>query len=248
MRLIPLFLLLPAALAGTTPAPAPADPRDRGPGIAAQRRGDVATYPVRNFHAIAVGTAGVAEVRVGPAWSLRVAGPPAALANLYVGVERGRLEVTRRWRDRDTGDADRRLRILITMPRLDDVALGGSGRLTVDRVTGERLSAAVGGSGTMAIGRLEVGDATISIGGSGNLDAAGQVRALTVNVGGSGDVVAPRLRATRATVAAAGSGSVRTRVEGPAQVTLVGSGSVDLGPAARCTVTRMGSGTVRCAR
>ena len=242
MRLLPVLLLSLATIAAAPPA----GERDRGLGMAGERRGDATVYRVANFDAVAIGTAGDAQVRVGPAWSLRIAGPAEAIADLRVVVERGRLEIGHRWRDRQMTPAERRLRIEITLPRLRQAALGGSGHVTVDRVSGGDFSAAVGGSGDMAIGQMAVDKATISIGGSGRVTAAGTARALQVNIGGSGDLAAPALRATTATVAAAGSGRVRARVDGDAQVTLVGSGSVDLGADARCRVTRMGSGQVRC--
>ncbi|KQT34844.1 hypothetical protein ASG29_01420 [Sphingomonas sp. Leaf412] len=242
--LLPLTALLAAAPA------AGARDRDRGPGIAGERQGDTTVYRVAGFDRLAVGGPASSDVRVGPAWSLRIDGPPEAVARLRVVVERGRLEIGPRANDaradRAEVDADRRVRIAVTMPRLSDVALGGSGRMTVDRVTGDRFAAALGGSGALSIGRLAVGDATVSIGGSGQVSTAGEVRTLTLNLGGSGDLIAPDLRAGSATVSAAGSGSVRAQVDGEARVSLVGSASVDLGPRARCRTTRMGSGTVRC--
>lgn len=239
MRLLS-FLPLPLVLVATPAA------GDHGPGLVPQRQGDASLYTVRDFDRVSFGTPGTAQVRVGPSWSLRVTGPAAALENVRVVVERGRLEIGPRWRERKVSDADRRVRIEVTMPRLAEVALGGSGRVAVDEVTGDRFAAALGGSGTIALRKLAVGQATFSIGGSGELADAGTARSLDVNLGGSGKVVAPELRATTATVSAAGSGSVRATVDGTATVSLVGSGGVDLGPQARCRVTRMGSGRVRC--
>lgn len=244
MRLLSLCLPLLAIAASAGQA----EDRDRGPGIPGERRGDTIVYRVANFDAVGIGTAGIADVRVGPAWSLRIEGPEAALRTLRVTNERGRLNIGRRWSDRNDGDAERRLRIFVTLPRLKQAALGGSGRVAIDRVAGDGFEAAVGGSGTMAIGRLDVARATVSIGGSGEVSASGRARDLTVNVGGSGDLRAPGLVASSATIAAAGSGNIRASVDGPATVSLVGSGDVDLGPRARCRVTRMGSGRVSCGR
>lgn len=243
MRLFSFMLLPLTALVATASA---ARSGDRGPGIAGERQGDTTVYRVAGFDKLAIGGSALSDVRVGPEWSLRVDGTPDAVARLRVAVERGRLEIGPRDDDRRGDAADGHVRIAVTMPRLADVALGGSGRMTVDRVTGDRFAAALGGSGALSIGRLAVGDATVSIGGSGRVSAAGEARTLTVNLGGSGDLVAPELRAGSATVSAAGSGSVRAQVDGDARVSLVGSGSVDLGPRARCRTTRMGSGTVRC--
>lgn len=243
VRLISLLLLAGAV---TAAAPAPAA-EDRGPGIAGERQGDALVYRVANFRSVAIGTAGTADVRVGPAWSLRIAGPAAALADVRVVVKDGRLEIGKRdTRRRDSGDE--RIAIALTLPRLDEAALGGSGRVRVDRVAGGDFAAAVGGSGDLSIGSLTADKATFSIGGSGSIRAAGRVRDAVVNIGGSGRLDAPGLAARSAKVAAAGSGGARFAVDGTAEVSLVGSGMVDLGPKARCTVTRMGSGRVTCGR
>lgn len=249
MRLLPFFLPPLAALAVGIAAIAPAaDSNDRGPGIAGERRGEAMVYPVSGFERVSIGGPAAADIRVGPAFSLRITGPAAAVARLRVVAEKGRLEIGPRLRNAKSTREDQQVRIAITLPRLTDVGLGGSGSVTVDRVTGETFGAALGGSGSLRIARLDVAKATISIGGSGQIDAAGTARTLAVNLGGSGDFDAPDLRAASASIAAAGSGSVRARVDGEAEVTLVGSGSVDLGPGAKCRVTRMGSGTVRCGR
>jgi hypothetical protein len=243
VRLISL-LLLAGSVAAAAPAPAA---EDRGPGIVGERQGDGLVYRVANFRSVAIGTSGTADVRVGPAWSLRIAGPAAALANLRVVVKDGRLEIGKRDpRRRDEGDE--RIVIALTLPRLDDAALGGSGRFRIDRIAGGDFSAAVGGSGDLSIGALNADKAVLSIGGSGSIRAAGRVRDVAVNIGGSGRLDAPALVASKAEVAAAGSGGARISVDGPATVSLVGSGLVDLGLKARCSVTRMGSGRVICGR
>jgi len=243
MRLLPLFAL---PLIATTAIAA--DTYDRGPGLPGERQGDTTAYRAADFDKIGFGLAGAIEVRVGPAWSVRATGPAAAFANLRVTREKGSLDIGRRFnRDRD-GDRqlERQVRFVVTLPRLSGVALGGSGRMTVDRVQGGAFDAALGGSGTMALGNLQVDRAAISLGGSGNITAAGSARSLKVSMGGSGNVQAPGLKAASADVSSAGSGGVRATVDGPARVSVVGSGTVDLGRAARCTVTRMGKAQVRC--
>ena len=243
MRILPL-LALPLILTAATAD----NDTDRGPGIAGERQGDVTNYRAGDFAKVAYGVPGAVEIRVGPAWSVRATGPAAAFANLRVTNERGTLQIDHRYRDRKTDDAlERQVHFTITVPQLTAVALGGSGRMTVDRVSGAAFDAAVGGSGSLALGSIAVERAEVSIGGSGDVTASGSARNLSVNLGGSGSFDAPGLRAAGAEIASAGSGRIRTTVDGSAQVSLVGSGSIDLGPNARCSVSRMGSGQVRCA-
>lgn len=233
--LLPATLLLAAA------------PADRGPGIAPQPRGGAMVYPADGFDSVGLGIGATVAVRVGPAWSVEASGPAAAFENLRIARDGRSLEIGRRDRDRRGDPAlERQLRIAVTMPRIAAAAVGGSGRMIVDRVAGERFDAAVGGSGNLALGGVASRDLRVSIGGSGSVTARGQAERLSVSIGGSGGLDAPGLRATRAQVSVGGSGSVRADVAGPAQVSIAGSGDVDLGPAAHCTTSRAGSGQVRC--
>lgn len=240
-------LLLCLALSVATAASAQSWQNDRGPGIAAERRGDALTYSATGFDGVASWIAGSVEVRVGPAWSVQATGPADGFANIRVAREGHTLAIDHRYRNRDRDlNRERLVRFVVTMPRLESVALGGSGRIGVDRIKGEHLEASVGGSGNLALGTVAVGSAKVSIGGSGGVTATGSADRLVVNIGGSGSFEAPALRSRSAEVSTAGSGRVRTAVDGLAQVSTVGSGSVDLGPRARCRTARMGSAQVRC--
>ena len=224
-----------------------ATPTDRGPGIAPQPRGGTMVYAADGFDKVGLGTGATVAVRVGPAWSVEASGPPAAFANLRIARDGRSLEIGRRLRDRRADAAlERQVRIAITMPRIAAGAVGGSGRMIVDRVTGDRFDAAVGGSGSLALDGVAARDLHVAVGGSGSVSAKGRAERLQASVGGSGGVDAPGLRAASATVSIGGSGSVSAHVAGPAIVSVAGSGDVDLGPAARCTTSRFGSGRVRC--
>lgn len=242
MRLLPL-LALPFLLT----AAAPEEPNDRGPGLPGERQGGTMTYRASDFDHVRFGLAGDVDVRVGPLWSVRATGPAAAFADLRIVREDGMLEIGHRYRDKPVDrELERQVHFVVTLPHVAKVGLGGSGRMTVDRVRGGAFDAMVGGSGRLTLGVVEVDRATIAIGGSGGVTARGSARSLSVKVGGSGSLEAAGLRADDAQVATAGSGSVRASVDGPARIMTVGNGYVDLGPKARCTVTRIGKTQVRC--
>lgn len=240
----PLIALVALAIVA---APALGAGSDRGLGIHPQPRGGAMVYAVDGFDSVGLGTGATVAVRVGPGWSVQASGPAAAFQNLRIVRDGRSLEIGRRYRDRRGDPAlERQVRIAVTMPRIAAAAVGGSGQMMVDRITGGRFEAAVGGAGKLGLADVSAQDLRVSIGGSGSVTARGRVEALTVSVGGSGGMEAPGLRANRATVSIGGSGSVRADVAGPAQVSVAGSGAVDLGPAARCTTSRFGGGRVRC--
>lgn len=215
--------------------------------IAPQQQGGAAVYRVQGFDAVSLGTSATVDVRVGPTWSMRATGPAEALAQLWVEREGQSLQLRARngWRSGWNGPA-RAVRIFITLPALSQASVSGSGRMTVDKVTGQHLRGAVSGSGSLALAAVSVESLDVAISGSGDVTAAGQTARLNVRNSGSGRLAAPNLRAGTAAVSVAGSGRVLARVNGPATVSISGSGSVDLGERARCSVRRAGSGRATC--
>lgn len=199
-------------------------------------------YAVSGFTGVELAGPDDVRVTVGPAFSVRAAGPSDVLDRLDVAVQGDRLRVRRTGRSVGRQGAS----VFVTLPVLRSASLGGSGDLNVDRVEGGELSAAVGGSGDLTVGRLAVDRMMGSVAGSGTLSLAGTARDLELSVAGSGGVAAGDLVAERATVSVMGSGDVRATVRGSATVSVIGSGDVDLGPAARCQVAKAGSGSVRC--
>ena len=114
--------------------------------------------------------------------------------------------------------------ITVDYVRLQDLAIGGSGKIDLAGLDAERLSVAIGGSGTFrADGRART--LSVSIGGSGRCDAERLVAAdVSVSIGGSGDA---RVRAETALSASiAGSGDLYHAGAAVPQAAIVGSGRI----------------------
>jgi hypothetical protein len=213
-------------------------------GVAPSGSGNERSYAIDGFTAIALGAAGDVDVRVGPAFSVKAVGTPAALDKIVVERDGKSLKLTRR-KGISWGSGDK-VRFLVTMPRISGADIGGSGSVTVDRVEGGSFDGNIGGSGRLDLRGLKVDKVSFAIGGSGEVAAAGTAEELSVSIGGSGRVRAEPLRATTADVTIAGAGDIRATVLRSADVTIMGSGDVTIGGGAKCSVTKMGSGTVRC--
>ena len=140
------------------------------------------------------------------------------------------------------------VKVFVTLPRLSEANIVGSGTMTVDRIEGTTFEANIAGSGDLNIAALTTDAAEVNIAGAGTLRAGGAIKRLEANVMGSGSLDAAGLRVGEADVTVAGSGNVRAAVSGRAKVELMGSGNVDLGAAAQCDVSKKGSGSVRCGR
>lgn len=139
-----------------------------------------------------------------------------------VRVRDGQLEIggTRRgWRG---GPVE----VEVTMPRLREAAVAGSGDLVVRGVRGEAFVASVSGSGAMRA-KGEADDIRLSITGSGDLDLS-------------------ELTAKTAHVVIAGSGNARLHASDRVVGSVSGSGDVGVAGGAECQVRVAGSGEVDC--
>ena len=215
-----------------------------GPGVQGSGSGASRTYAVADFSGVELRGSDDVDVRVGAGFSVRAEGPTDELNKLRIDRDGDTLEIGRRKGD-SWGHHDK-VKVFVTLPRLAQATVAGSGTMAVDRVEGATFAATVAGSGDLGITAMAVDEAELSIAGSGDLAAAGTAKAVTIDIAGSGDLTAPKLVAQQAKVSIAGSGGVRAAVEGTAEVSILGSGDVDLGKAAKCTVSKMGSGSVTC--
>jgi hypothetical protein len=186
-------------------------------------------------------------VTIGDTFSVRSEGSPGAVAQFEPVVEGDTLMIRPRggfnwgnWRSLNGAT------FYVTLPRLEGVAVAGSGDVRVDRIEGERFEGTIAGSGELLIAAMQVDQADFKIGGGGNVSASGTARQTEVAIGGSGDVEAGALRSDTASISIAGSGNVDLAVADEAKVSIMGSGDVDIAGPARCAVTRFGSGNVRC--
>lgn len=221
---------------------------DSKPGVAGSGTGSSRSFAVADFTSVDLRGSDNVDVRVGTGFSVRAEGPSAELDKLKIEKVGDTLKVGRinshgfHW-----GGGDHKgVTIFVTMPRIAEASIAGSGDMTVDRVDGQSFTGNSAGSGDLEVAALSVQAGDFSIAGSGNIKAKGSAKHLKMAVAGSGDIDAGGVKAEGADVSIAGSGGVRADVTGPAAVSVMGSGDVDLGSGAKCTTSKMGSGDIHC--
>ncbi len=117
-------------------------------------------------------------------------------------------------------------RVEITVAKLEDVSLSGSGNVEIRDLNG--------------------GDFSVSVSGSGNIRADGKVDELDISVSGSGDIDARDLQAVDAYVTVSGSGDVDVSASGELSARVSGSGDVAYyGTPERISQRVSGSGSIR---
>lgn len=239
MRAIALLLTLPllACSANAAGTDETAEARGTGPSR---------NYALSGFSAVDLRGSDDADIRVGPAFSVRAQGPAKELDRLEITRSGDSLRIGRKRTVGMNWSEGESVKVFVTMPRLLGAAVSGSGDMTVDRVEGDRFTGEVAGSGSLAVGRVRAGDVSLSVAGSGDVVGAGTARTLRMEIAGSGDIDARQLTASEARVSIAGSGNASAIVNGPARIEIAGSGDVELGGSPRCTTSKVGSGEVRC--
>ena len=191
--------------------------------------------------AIRLGGSDRVIVTTGTPFDIAVSGDQEAVESLRFELEDGLLGVGRK-----AGPSNGNAVVRITTPAVDRLALGGSGLLEADRLSGN-TAVDIAGSGTVRVARIDGNRLAVSIAGSGDLDASGDVRELELKIAGSGDAAMSGLRTERANVSVSGSGDAVFASDGDVSASIAGSGDVRVIGNARCSVSRAGSGDVTCA-
>jgi len=206
---------------------------------------------VDSFTRVAFRTAGKLYLRQGSPQKVEVEGDQKFIdEELEVKVEGGKLSIGREsnWGLNWGNDDDEKITVYVTVPNIEGVSVSGSGELIGEnRITTSRLNVAVSGSGTLTLDADVSGDVDADLSGSGKLNLKGKCRDFDSSISGSGKMEVALTIAERANFGVSGSG--RVNASGTAQeakATISGSGKVlasDL-VVDRCDVRISGSGGV----
>lgn len=185
------------------------------------------TRAIGDFTAVGLSAPVNVHVTQGANSGIEIEGDAAALADIETVVENGttlkiRLKpgIRSRW--------NHKVRVRVSAPRIDVLAIAGSGDISAPAISGDSLK--------------------ISISGSGDVRVGGRVSGLTANISGSGDIRAGDLDAARVNVSIAGSGDAVVRAREALTVNVAGSGDVRYYGEPSITKSVLGSGSVRRAK
>jgi hypothetical protein len=203
-------------------------------------------FPIGSFERIRV--SGPFEVRVATAASPRAtaSGDPSALDRLAIEVQGSTLTVRAGpglWDDR--GRPPTTPVVALTTPRLVSVTVQAGGRVTAERLAGDKVELAVNGSGRIAVAAAEAQDLAATLIGTGEIAVAGRAQRARLLTNGAGRIDAPDLDTSELTVRLDGSGETRARARYNAAVISTGLGRVTVEGNAKCTVKAV-AGPVTC--
>ncbi|WP_141326154.1 head GIN domain-containing protein [Myxococcus sp. AB025B] len=190
--------------------------------------GDAQTRDVPDFHSIEVGHGIKAELKVGPR-SVRVEGPADLLSRLELEVEDGELatKVERKGlRDAFNGG---KVRLFITVPRLEEVSVSGGGSAQGEVATSEDFSIEASGGATIDLRGIDTRKLDLEASGGGTVQLEGRAKQLDIEASGGAVVKAMKL---------AGLKDLEVEASGGAQV--------EADPSESLEVQASGGTTVKC--
>jgi Putative auto-transporter adhesin, head GIN domain len=248
------FVKLAAAIATAAllPACGLSDARDGnnagdGGGIAGKPgAGGSRSFAATGFTGVELAGSDNVVVTRGDAFSVVATGPEAVLDKLKIEVKNGILVISRKSSGMNWSNDDGAT-IAVTLPALTSAELSGSGDMSVDAATGDKVGLVLAGSGNLQVASVTTKALEVALAGSGDLSVkGGTADSGEVSIAGSGDVDVKGVTLTSAEINIAGSGDVDATATGTADVAIVGSGDVRLGGGAKCDSSELGSGKVSC--
>ncbi|MFZ6766726.1 head GIN domain-containing protein [Undibacterium sp. Di26W] len=139
-------------------------------------------------------------------------------------VERGRLKI--RLADKNKYPVTKSLNIVVFFKNLEQLSVGGSGKVWSDKILVKDLQVAIGGSGDIQLKTAKADTIKVNIGGSGNFLAAGQVSDFSGSIGGSGNIHTGKLEAQTVKIKIGGSGTAEVWAKDSLDASIGGSGDV----------------------
>ena len=175
---------------------------------------------VAPFTSVELAGANTVVIHVGAPLSVAVTGDDNLVGRVTTIVRDGHLVID------DTGSFTTKapMQVVVSVPSLDSVELGGAGTVTVDGVKNAEFSAELGGDGTLV--------------------ASGAVQLVTAVLAGHGTLDLHDLVATDGTAQLQGTGTIRIHTTSTLDATLTGTGTILYRGDPTVTVRNTGSGVV----
>jgi hypothetical protein len=205
----------------------------------------------------AIGVGSFDRVRVDGGFDVRITtgrSPRATLSGDQQALDRVDLRVdgttlTLRRRSDDARTARLAMSpVIVTLSAqtLSAATMLGGGRISIDRVRGDRVDLAVAGTGAIAVAGMDARLANASVVGGGAMTLAGSADRVRLTTNGAGSIDAADLVADDLVVRLDGLGEIRANARHLASVSTTGLGRVAVTGNAKCTVRAPDGGAVTC--
>ncbi|MCP3730388.1 DUF2807 domain-containing protein [Sphingomonas sp. MG17] len=226
------LILIPLALIAAGAAPAPAERR----------------FMLTDFDRVRLSGPFIVEVKTGGPPGATVSGDGRAAERVNLRVDGGMLVIAAStqgwdgWRD----DRESQLVIRVSGRQLRGARVNGGGKLTIDRVSGQRVELGLAGSGQLDIGSVTADQMIASLTGTGVINLkGGKVRTARFISQGAGAIDAAGTSIADLNVQSQSAGDSRFTASLTAAVAALGTGAVRVEGNAVCRLS--GPGPMSCA-
>lgn len=188
-------------------------------------------------------TSGDLDIQLGDEPALTISAPQGVMSRLTSDIVDGVLVLGITgphfgfWQGGD-------IRYTLTVPRISDIAVEGSGDVTADFTGADTVDIDIDGSGEITGTGIDADEVTIVIEGSGDIELEGRTDSQRIELDGSGDIANEGLTSRDARVEIAGSGDVEVHATKTLHAEISGSGEVRYSGGATVTSDISGSGSV----
>jgi len=208
------------------------------------------SFLVGSFTRLRVDGPFAVTVKTGASPGARASGSNEALDRLTVRVDGDTAVVTMgagNWSS-DSGQMITPPVVTLTTPSLQSATINAGATLNISAMKGQKVDLALNGSGALTVGAIAADQLVARIVGTGQMTLAGTAQRAQVIVTGAGSVDATSLIAGDLTVRSDGPGRLDLAARYTADITTTGLGPVTVAGSPSCTVKAVAGGPVRCGR
>lgn len=213
-----------------------------GTGIKGQGPKVTKTLDVSGFDGITLAFSGDVYLKQGSNYAVEAEGQENIIDNIETNVSGGiwRIKFDRNVRNHQG------IKIYITMPKLTQAKIAGSGNIYSEGLfeNVDHLALGVSGSGDIKM-EVSANNVESRISGSGSISLAGKTVGHEIQISGSGDIHSYDLTATKCSIRVSGSGNCQVDVIEDLDVSISGSGDVTYEGRPRIKSKASGSGNVK---
>jgi hypothetical protein len=208
------------------------------------------SFMVGSFTRVRVDGPFAVTVRTGASPRATASGSNDALDRLTIRIDGDTAVVTMgagNWSS-DSGRMIVPPAVVLTTPALNSATLNAGATLTIDAMKGQKVDLALNGSGSISVGAITADLLNARIVGTGQMTLAGTAQRALVVVTGAGSVAASALVAGDLTARSDGPGRLDLAARYTANISTTGLGPVTVAGSPSCTVRAAAGGPVQCGK
>ncbi|HAD11825.1 MAG TPA: hypothetical protein DCF33_05230 [Saprospirales bacterium] len=197
---------------------------------------------VDNFRGIQLDLSADVEVLIGESFALEISAQQNLLPLIQTKSENGRLIIF----NNENYNSSEPIKIRVTMPALDQLAVGGSGSIKVaSAFNTDKMDISIGGSGEVSCTQSTINTLHTAVSGSGEITLGGKCNDWSADISGSGEIHAKSFTANNLTASISGSGTITADVVTSLTANVSGSGDVYYSGSPTVNSSVSGSGEVK---